>query len=105
MVDYHELTAVERSQADRHALRRQLKMLRRRFLIILLCVVVATGAAIAYSLTQPNKYMGKSVLLFRNPGFDQTILGAPSFNPTVDPTREAATNVKLVSLSVVAART
>jgi receptor protein-tyrosine kinase len=90
---------------DQTGLRRQVRVIRRRFPIVLICAVLAPAAALAYSLNQPTEYTAKSVLYFRNPAFDNTIPGQPNTGgQPVDPTREAATNLRLVSLSVVADR-
>lgn len=43
-------------------------------------------------------------MLFRNPGFAEDLFGTGAATPSTDPTREAATNVKLVGLDVVAER-
>ena len=71
----------------------------------MLCAIAVPGAAVAFSLSQEKRYSASASLLFRDPGFDQTFLGAPFFRPTVDSAREAATNLKLVSLRIVADRT
>jgi capsular exopolysaccharide synthesis family protein len=81
-----------------------LRTLARRKLVIALCIVVAAGSALAYSLAQEDQYSASATLLFRAPGFDQTVFGAQVFQ-TQDPTREAATNLDLVTLSSVADRT
>ncbi len=89
---------------DSFDLRSALRILRRRLAVIVLCFCLLTAAALVYSLAQEKKYSSTATLLFRDPGFDQTVFGAPVFQ-TPDPTREAATNVDLVSLSAVADRT
>jgi tyrosine-protein kinase len=94
----------EPSGLDRRRIRRQLLGLKRRLPLILGCMLLVAGAATTYSLLQPKKYTAKAVLLFRNPGFDQSILGGAAFAPTQDATREAATNERLVSLAVVGER-
>src|SRR5215216_6478900 len=86
-------------------LRGTLGLLRRRFWPIVICFIVVTGAALAYSLSRPTEYSTSASLLFRDPGFDQKLFGAPSFQAITDPAREAATNVDLVSLPVVAQET
>ncbi len=78
--------------------------LRRRLPLILLCTLLAAGAALAASLSQTNKYTAEASLLFRDPGFDSQLFGSSIFT-TSDPAREAATNVELVSLEAVAKRT
>lgn len=82
-----------------------LAILRRRAGLIVLCFVVTAGAAFGFSALQQKQYSASASLLFRNPGFAEDLFGtsATSVNPV--PTREAATNEKLVGLDVVADRT
>ncbi|MFL5779856.1 MAG: YveK family protein, partial [Thermoleophilaceae bacterium] len=95
----------EHQPADQNLASHVLRILRRRLPIILLTVVVCAGAAAAYSLTRPTEYTSTAVLLFRTPDFNQSFLPGTQPTSASDPTREAATNLKLVSLSVVADRT
>jgi tyrosine-protein kinase len=81
------------------------RVLRRRRWLIVLCFLLVTGATVGYDLTQTKKYSATATLLFRDPGFDQKFFGAPVLAPNVDPEREQETNVGLVSLETVAART
>src|SRR5437870_7680624 len=82
-----------------------IRTLRRRAVLIAICTVLVPGAALALSLAQEKQYSTTASLLFRDPQFDQKLFGSTVFAPSTDPAREAATNVKLVSLEVVAART
>ena len=84
--------------------RRILAGLLRRAPLIVGCALLAAGAALVFSLLQTKQYTADASLLFRDPGFDQRIFGS-SGAPAQDPTREAATNITLVSLDVVADRT
>ena len=61
------------------------------------------GTATVFSLTAQKEYSADAGLLFRDPGFDQKLFGTTFLAPNRDPAREAATNVKLVSLDIVAA--
>jgi polysaccharide biosynthesis transport protein len=79
--------------------------LRRRWPVVLLLVLLTPGIAIALSLSKEKQYEASASLLFRDPQLDQKLFGATVFAPSNDPAREAATNVKLVSLEVVSART
>jgi receptor protein-tyrosine kinase len=81
-----------------------LTALRRRIGLIALCVLVTAGAALGFSVLQEEQYTAEASLLFRDPGFDQRLFGGSVFQ-VEDETREAATNVELVSLEVVADRT
>jgi polysaccharide biosynthesis transport protein len=88
------------------SLEQMLLLLRRRWHLIVGSVVIVAVAAIGFSLLQQNQYTASSSLLFRNTQFDQELFGANfTSSSIVDPTREAATNIDLVSLPTVAART
>jgi capsular exopolysaccharide synthesis family protein len=78
--------------------------LRRRALIIVIAAVALPAGALAYSLDSEDQYTATAKLLFRDPGFDQKLLGGPVLAPSVDPAREAATNIGLVSLDTVSGR-
>jgi len=80
-------------------------ILRRRAGLIVLCVVVTTGAAFGFSELQQKEYSASASLLFRNPGFAEELFGTTPSPTNPVPAREAATNVKLVGLAVVAERT
>jgi polysaccharide biosynthesis transport protein len=80
-------------------------VMRRRAGLILLCVVIATVGAVGISLLQQKQYSASASLLFRNPGFAESLFGNSVATPSTDPTREAATNEKLVGLEIVAKRT
>src|SRR5947209_2829131 len=82
-----------------------LRVLRRRLAVVIVCAVLVPAAALAYSASQTKQYSTSASLLFRDPQFDQKLFGSTIFAPTTDPAREQATNVTLVSLDVVAART
>jgi polysaccharide biosynthesis transport protein len=81
-----------------------LGVLRRRWLVVLVCAVVAPGVALAISLDKPKQYEAKAQLLFQDPRFEQAIFGT-SPAPAVEPSRQAATNLKLVDLEAVSKRT
>jgi polysaccharide biosynthesis transport protein len=91
-----------RQQTD---LERILAILRRRAGLIILCFVVTAGAAFLFSLAQQKQYTASASLLFRNPGFAEDLFGTTPTAANPVPTREAATNEKLVGLAVVAERT
>jgi capsular exopolysaccharide synthesis family protein len=78
-----------------------LEALRRRIVLVLLCVILVPLAAVGLSLTQEKEYTATAALLFRNPGFDREIVGNGVLLPSTDPDREAATNLRLVSLDTV----
>lgn len=79
--------------------------LRRRTPLILACMLLAAASALGFSLLQTKEYSAQASLLFRDPGFDQQLFGSSIVQTNNDPTGERATNVKLVSLGVVADRT
>ncbi|HEX8101860.1 MAG TPA: polysaccharide biosynthesis tyrosine autokinase, partial [Solirubrobacteraceae bacterium] len=80
-------------------------VLKRRRLIILLCLLLVPGAALAFSLTREKQYTASASLLFRDSQLGQTLFGSSYLAPSSDPTRAAATNLTLVSLDVVGDRT
>ena len=82
-----------------------LTAIRRRMGIVLLCIVALPAATLALSFSEQKEYSATASLLFRDPQFDQKLFGAGVVAASTDPNREAATNVQLVSLEVVAART
>lgn len=98
-------------QASQEASARQtdlagaIAVLRQRARLIVLCIVIATAAAVGISLLQQEQYSASASLLFRNPGFAENLFGNSVSSPATDPTREAATNEKLVGLEIVAKRT
>ncbi len=83
-------------------LERVIAILRRRAGLILLCLVATAAAALGFSLLQQKQYSASASLLFRNPGFAEDLFGTSASQPSTDPTREAATNERLVGLKVVA---
>ena len=75
-------------------LERALLIARRNWILLVVCFLVVPGAALAYSLAQTPEYTASASLLFTEKDASQ-----------VDPERAAATNLELVSLAQVAART
>ena len=69
------------------------------------CTLAVTLVALGFSLLQPPRYAATASLLFRDPGFDQQLFGLRYFGPSSDPGRQAATDLRLVSLDAVARRT
>lgn len=80
------------------------KVARRRAVPLILCAVLTPVAAYAFSASQEKQYTASASLLFRDPQLDQTVFGSSGFESSQDPDREAATNVRLVSLRAVADR-
>ena len=71
-----------------------LGVLRRRFLAILIPVLIVPGVALAVSLTQQKEYQASTSLLFQDAGVGSSVLAS------ADPTIEAATNLRLLQLGV-----
>jgi uncharacterized protein involved in exopolysaccharide biosynthesis len=91
---------------ERTELERALRLIRRRWPLIVACVVLLAGAAVGFSLLQQKKYTASASLLFRDTQFDQELFGSNFVSPSsVDPAQQQATNIDLVSLPVVASRT
>jgi capsular exopolysaccharide synthesis family protein len=95
----------DRGYEGRIDLRGILTVVRRRFGVIALCALLVPAAALVLSLIQEKEYTATATLLFRDPQLDQKLFGSSFVDDTGDAEREAATNLKLVSLDVVAART
>jgi capsular exopolysaccharide synthesis family protein len=82
-----------------------LAVLRRRWRLLLGCIVLVTACAIGFSMLQKHRYTASASLLFSDAQFDQELFGT-NFTPDVnDPTQQQATNIDLVSLPIVAERT
>jgi len=79
-------------------------VLRRRSLGVLLCVIIAAGAAVGASEHQPKKYTATASLLFNDNQLSQQVAG---LQPTVnnDQQSQQDTNVELVEIGDMAART
>ena len=97
-------TGAASRSGDEPDTRRIMAGLFRRAPLIVACTLLTAGAALVFSLLQTKQYTADASLLFRDPGFDQRIFGS-SVAQAPDPTREAATNITLVSLEAVADRT
>jgi len=82
-----------------------LRVLRRRIGVIALCALILPVLTFAVSVSIEKLYSASASLLFRDPQFDQKLFGSAFLAPSVNPDRQAATNVELVSLDVVADRT
>src|SRR6478752_3759523 len=93
------------STTPQSALSPRLAVLRRHLRVVLICALLTPAAALGFSLVQQKEYLATASLLFRDPGLDQKVFGSTFQQPTQDPTRQAATNVRLVSLDIVADRT
>jgi Mrp family chromosome partitioning ATPase len=83
--------------------RQLLAALGRRSPLILLVILVATGAAYLVAESQQPKYEATASLLFRAPRLDLQITGFPLQLPG-NPERQALTNLNLVELDVVRQR-
>lgn len=82
-------------------------IVRQRLHLIVLCILVAFAAAAAVTIALPKVYTATAVLLFRERPLDLALAGITSTPPrqVADPNREAATNVRLVDLPIIADRT
>jgi tyrosine-protein kinase len=87
---------------DRPALERGLGIARRNWLILLICIVALPVLALVYSLLQTPKYTASATLLFNSAEAGQLPFGG---EVDTDPQRAAATNLRLVSLEKISART
>jgi polysaccharide biosynthesis transport protein len=81
-----------------------LRAARKRWKLVLLLVALVTAVALGLTLAQSKVYSASASLLFRDPALDDALFGPGVVQGPVDPTREAQTNLRLVSLDVVADR-
>jgi capsular exopolysaccharide synthesis family protein len=84
------------------SLERLLGTIRRRVAWIVLCTVLAAGAAYGYSKHQAKKYTATTVLAFKSNQLGQQIAGLPGAGTE---TQQQSTNVRLLQLGDVAAKT
>src|SRR5918992_748066 len=82
-----------------------LRAVRARWPTVLLFVMVVPAIALGVALLQEKQYTASASLLFRDPALDQKLFGSSVVQESNDPTRDAQTNVELVSLGAVAERT
>jgi receptor protein-tyrosine kinase len=85
------------------ALQGVLRAVRRHRWLIAVCALATTAAAAAFALTAEKQYAGSATLLFRSAGVEETVFD--SSGQRGDPVREAATNVELGAVDLVAHRT
>jgi Mrp family chromosome partitioning ATPase len=98
------MTTEDDGAADRFDLRRALAIARRRWRLTTACALAVAGAAFAFSVTQQKQYTASASLLLRDQGLTQALLPTAVTTMTVDPTREAETNIDLVSSPAVIGR-
>ena len=91
---------------EKTALDQALVVLRRRWALVILCGALAGMAAVAFSLHQRPDYTASASLPFGDPQSNQNqdLFGGTA-TPSVDPTQQAATNLGLVSLPIIASKT
>lgn len=82
-----------------------LRVLRRRWPILVACAVLVAIAAVGLSLLERQQYTATASLLFRDNQYDQELFGANFSTAIQAPTQEQATNIDLVSLPIVARNT
>ncbi|MBF6620085.1 MAG: polysaccharide biosynthesis tyrosine autokinase [Patulibacter sp.] len=103
------MTSIDRWQRPRNAGDATpspvLRALRQNWLLFVTFPLLAAAMGYVLATSQTNKYTSTSALLFREYNFSQQLFGSSYTAPSRDPDREAATNVRLVSLRSVAVRT
>lgn len=81
-----------------------LRTLRRRWVLLAMCVLLTPVVALVVSLNQTNKYSATATLLFEDSDLAEGLLGTQPTRDT-DPQRTASTNTALAGLEVVHDRT
>jgi succinoglycan biosynthesis transport protein ExoP len=85
-------------------LREQFRVLRERKWLIVICAILTTAAALAYSLTTDKEYQATTKLLLQpSDDLGTSVVGLPP-SASVDPVRSAATDLALVRQPDLAAR-
>ena len=84
---------------------RAIDIVRRRAPWIVLCLVVVAGAAYGFSKGQTKKYTATATLLFSNNDPGRQIAGLPGAGSNETQQTQQSTNVKLIQLGDVAAKT
>ncbi len=87
------------------SLERAIDIVRRRARWIALCLVVVVGAAYGFSEQQTKKYTATATLVFSNNDLGQQIAGLPGAGSNETQQTQQSTNVKLIQLGDVAAKT
>ena len=86
----------DRSTEERTPLVHALRVLRDRWFIVVIAVVLCTGITTAVSVSSTKKYQATSELLFRPNQLGTAVLNTPVVNNSVDPQRDSSTNQGLV---------
>jgi polysaccharide biosynthesis transport protein len=86
-------------------LKQAMGVFRRRIPLIVLCVVVVAGAAFAFSRHQAKKYTATASLAFSNSPLSQEVAGLPANSSGVSVLAQQATDLELVKLGDMAAKT
>lgn len=94
-------------QQDSEALNlsQALRVLRRRVPLIALCVVVVAGAAFGFSRHQTKKYTATGSLVFSNNPLSQEVAGLSAISSSTSLLTQQASNLELVKLGDMAAKT
>ena len=88
----------------RSSLRGYLAVLRRRWWYIALALVLAPAAAVAYSLTQPDRYEATAKVLLSRQDFAGALSGITSPHVYQDPNRIAQTQLEIARVPEIAQR-
>jgi capsular exopolysaccharide synthesis family protein len=79
-----------------------IRVLRERWWVVAICVVVSLSVALVYVERQPKEYTATSELQFTANSLPSQVAGVPS-NQSADPEGEKSTNLQLVTTTPVAA--
>lgn len=92
--------------SSRGPLEKTIVTLRRQVWLIVICTVLTGAVAVIASNLQTKQYTSVASLLFRENKMANSVFGSETYTPVgQDAIRAAATNVELVGLQVVSART
>jgi succinoglycan biosynthesis transport protein ExoP len=92
--------------AENQGFRSYLQVLRERIWLVLACVVIATGAAVAYVETAPKEYTAQAQMLVSPvPSDNATLFDLPVLHGSNDPTQDVLTASSLMSTPQIAQAT
>jgi succinoglycan biosynthesis transport protein ExoP len=78
------------------------RVLHERWWVVAVSVLACIAASVALSVTSPKEYEATSKVLLRKSPLNNAVFGSDIFPSSIDPQRDAATNVLLVKSSEVA---
>jgi capsular exopolysaccharide synthesis family protein len=93
------------AEVSQPALERLVALARRRGLVVIVMTVAVAALAWIISNSRADEFTATASVLFRDPALDQKLFGSSYLPASGDASREAATNIQLLTLDDVAEKT